>query len=226
VNRINQVVKTVRVPSHSLLAKYKPQDGTKEYKDAYSIELPRRFKLVQGTGSNQQISVEDVAGAFFTCRVFSSFEKPLLKQLTDTDDKLIHYKAFRYKPGDQVLVWTVAEREVNEILFKWEYKGLKGTTWLALPFQENVIVFGSSFPSPAALESPKIDDFLASSPKKLFIDGSRNLPDVVPLGLKVRNFFLKQIYQISVPIHRLYSKYLLHSTYTRILQEKEEMIDD
>ena len=72
---------------------------------------------------------------------------------------------------------------------------VQGTTWLALPFQENVIVFGSSFPSPAALESPKINDFLASSPKKLFIDGSRNLPDVVPLGLKVRNFFLKQIYQ-------------------------------
>ena len=31
----------------------------------------------------------------------------------------------RYQPGDEVLVWTVAEREVNEILFKWEYKGLK-----------------------------------------------------------------------------------------------------
>ena len=29
-------------------------------------------------------------------QVFSAFEKPLLKQTTNTDDRLIYYKAFRY----------------------------------------------------------------------------------------------------------------------------------
>ena len=99
---------------------------------------------------------------------------------------------------------------------------LQGTTWFCVPYKENIILFGSSFPSPANLESAKIDDFIYDTPKKLFIDGSRNLPQDVPLSVKIRNFWLKIIYNISVPVHVLYSRYLLESTLKKLLDDRDK----
>ena len=67
-----------------------------------------------------------------------------------------------------------------------------------------------------------MDDFIYDTPKKLFIDGSRNLPQDVPLSVKIRNFWLKIIYNISVPVHVLYSRYLLESTLNKLLDERDK----
>jgi len=232
VNRVNQVVKQIKVPQYTLLHKYKPKDGGKEYKDAYSIELPRRFKLVQGSGAKQQISAVDVACAFFTSNVFSRAEKPLLKRLTEfrrradqTEEKLLRLQAYRFEVGDEYLVWRVVERDLNEILLTWEFKGVKGTTWFYVPYRDNTIVFGSSFSSPASLQSPALQDFVFNSPKQLFIEGSRNLhDDHVPLTAKIRNVLLKLLYRGSVPVHQLYSKYLLKSTLDKLIEEKDSLV--
>ena len=98
----------------------------------------------------------------------------------------------------------------------------QGTTWFCVPARENVILFGSSFPSPMGLDPPQIHDFITSSPKQLFIESARTLPDVVPLGIKIRNFCYKIIYKICVPVHVLYSKYLLESTLKRLILEKDQ----
>ena len=31
----------------------------------------------------------------------------------------------RFNEGDEVLCWTVVERDLQQILLRWEYKGLK-----------------------------------------------------------------------------------------------------
>lgn len=223
-------MKQIKVPQYTLLHKYKPKDGGKEYKDAYSIELPRRFKLVQGIGAKQQISALDVARAFFTSDVFSRVEKPLLKRLSRkgshrNEESLLHLPAFRFEVGDEYLVWRVVERDLNEILLAWEYKGVKGTTWFYVPHRDNRILFGSSFTSPASLQTPTSQDFVFNSPKQLFIEGSRNLPEDhhVPLAAKIRNLLLKLAYRGSVPVHQLYSKYLLKSTLDKLIQVKDSL---
>eukprot|EP00088_Acartia_fossae_P043027 TRINITY_DN4525_c0_g1_i6.p1 TRINITY_DN4525_c0_g1~~TRINITY_DN4525_c0_g1_i6.p1 ORF type:complete len:264 (+),score=13.98 TRINITY_DN4525_c0_g1_i6:57-848(+) len=234
VNRVNMVVQKIKVQNYTLLGKHKPQDGTKEYKDAYSIDLPRRFKLVQGTGSAQEISASDLARAFFTCKLFNRFEKPILTKLVGykhsalQDVVLLNYKAFRFKEGDQILVWTVKENHLNEVLLYWEYGGLKGTTWFCVPL-DNTIQFGSSFPRPSPdSETPSVQDFITSKPKQLFIDASSNLPDSnnIPLKSKIRNFALKVLYRLSVPVHEMYSKFLLESTLERLLEMKNQDAQD
>jgi len=234
VTRVNQVVQSIKVPNYTLLGKRKNQDNIREYKDAYSIELPRQFKLVKGTGSNKEISATDVARAFFTCKVFSRFEKPILtrlcrdKRLANTDlvdTQLLGYKSFKFVEGDKVIVWTVIERDLNEILFEWEAGGIKGTTWFCVPVRDNVIYFGSSFPRPQPhSEIPTVDDFISSKPKQLFIDVATNLPPPdhpIPLSDKIRNFFTKLLFRTSVPIHQLYSKYLLKSTLEKLMEMKD-----
>jgi len=228
---VNQFVHKIKVTNYTLLGKHTNQDGTKEYKDAYQVQLPRQFKLVQGTGSSKEISVVDLARAFFTCRVFERAEKPILRRLTQvtsecSDVKLVNYKAFKFKEGDQYLVWRVIDKDMNEILLQWEYGGLKGTTWFCVPVRDNTLLFGSSFPRPQ-LDSvtPTVEDFITSKPKELFIDASSNLnPNInIPLKDKIRNYFLKLSYRLSVPVHQIYSKFLLESTMERLLEMKEEL---
>ena len=68
-------------------------------------------------------------------------------------------------------------------------------------------------------------DFVFNSPKQLFIEGSRNLhDDHVPLTAKIRNVLLKLLYRGSVPVHQLYSKYLLKSTLDKLIEEKDSLV--
>jgi len=230
-NRVNQVVQSIKVPNYTLLGKHQSQEGVKEYKDAYSIELPKRFKLVKGTGSSKEISATDVARAFFTSKVFERFEKPLLTRLLKDkqfrtglqDARLLNYKAFKFKEGDQILVWTVVARDLNEILFQWECGGIKGTTWFCVPVRDNTIYFGSSFPRPQpGSQTPSVEDFITSKPKELFIDAATNMKqnDNITLSVKIKNFFAKLLFRLSVPPHQVYSKFLLESTLERLIETK------
>jgi len=126
-------------------------------------------------------------------------------------------KGFRFKMGDRYLVWRVVGRESDEILLEWSWRGLQGTTWFHIPSNENVLVFGSSIPLPRVEERHH-----ASIPMKLYMDASRNLPPDAPVGLKVRAAVIKTLVKVVTVVHVTYSKYLLLSTYHRLLEEEEE----
>jgi len=238
VTRVNHLVRQVGVPNKSLLGKYNSQTTNrfKEYKDAYKITLPPKFKLLKNTGSLDELFVYDFARSFFTCKVFGYLEKPLIDvalktvlrndpqsqfAIRNTETEILENRRFRFKVGDQVLVWKVISRENNEILMKWEVGGLSGTSWFYIPSDENVLVFGSSFLVPR--DNYREEKQFKSEPKKLYIDAARNLPDELPNAAKVKATIFKAIFTVVTPIHRLYSKYLLLSTYNKIMKDKENI---
>lgn len=226
VTRVNQLVKQVNVPRHSLLDKYSPK--SKEYKDAYKIELPARFKLLKNTGSVNELYVHDLARNFFTSKIFQNLERPILlgslsvltKGSYTADDSVLNYGAFKFKKNDSILLWKVINRENNEILMKWEVGGVSGTSWFCIPKDENAILFGSSFMLPKA-QTDKEEIYRKKS-EQLYIDAARTLPEEVPLGLRLKNLFVNILLQTSIPVHKLYSKYLLLSTYNKIVNEEKE----
>lgn len=225
VTRVNQLVKQVNVPRHSLLYKYSSK--SKEYKDAYKIELPARFKLLKNTGSVNELYVHEFAKHFFTCKIFQNIERPILvASLTvltrgsyNADDSVLKYGAFKFKKNDSVLLWKVISRENNEILMKWEYGGASGTSWFCIPKDENALVFGSSIMLPKATSGK--EEIYKKKSEKLYIDAARTLPEEVPLGSKLKNLFVNMLLNLSIPIHKLYSKYLLLSTYNKIINEEK-----
>ena len=103
---------------------------------------------------------------------------------------------------------------------KWEVGGIQGTTWFHIPSHENCIVFGSSFPMPSLEEKEH-----RSLPMKLYVDSARNLPADAPVGLRVRNALVKGLMAGVTRVHVMYSKYLLLSTYNKILEEEERKRD-
>jgi len=226
VTRVNQLVKQVNVPRHSLLDKYSPK--SKEYKDAYKIELPARFKLLKNTGSVNELYVHDLARNFFTSKIFQNLERPILlgslsvltKGSYTADDSVLNYGAFKFKKNDSILLWKVINRENNEILMKWEVGSVSGTSWFCIPKDENALLFGSSFMLPKA-ETDKEEIYRKKS-EQLYIDAARTLPEEVPLGLRLKNLFVNMLLQTSIPVHKLYSKYLLLSTYNKIVNEEKE----
>ena len=199
-------------------------------------DLPPQYRLLKGTGSQHEVFVHDLAKQFFTCKVFRRLEGPIIKFFlygTDAlsglnpstkdksmEDRMLEMKAFKLKQGDTYLLWKVISRESDEILMKWEVGGIQGTTWFHIPSHENCIVFGSSFPMPSLEEKEH-----RSLPMKLYVDSARNLPADAPVGLRVRNALVKGLMAGVTRVHVMYSKYLLLSTYNRILEEEERKRD-
>jgi len=229
VTRVNQIVKQVKVPKHSLLDNYNTQTTNcyKEYKDAFKIELPPRFKLLKNTGSPNEILVSDLARYFFTCKIFQNLERPIIvaamklnDRRTIIGDEVLKFRAFKFQKNDTVLVWKVIRREHNEILLKWEFGSLTGTSWFCVPRDDNVLLFGSSVLIPRETSSGK-EEIYKKKPKELYIDAARTLPDKgVSLISKARSLFVNTSLSISLQVHRLYSKYLLVSTYNKILSQE------
>merc|ERR1712098_177452 len=93
------------------------------------------------------------------------------------------------------------------ILMKWEVGNLSGTSWFYIPSDEN---WGE-------------EKQYKSEPKKLYLDAARNLPSELPSASKVKATLIKAVTSIITPIHRLYSKYLLLSTYNKVMLEKEKI---
>ena len=135
----------------------------------------------------------------------------------EKSEELITLRAFKFRQKDSYLVWKVVARESDEVLMKWEAGGLEGTTWFHIPSHENVLVFGSSFPLP----STRLDQH-TSLPAKLYQDASRNLPEDAPVGLRLRSVLVKGVVDLVTQVHVLYSKYLLLSTYNKILEEEQK----
>ena len=174
-----------------------------------------------------ELYVHDFAKHFFTCKIFKYFERPILTASLSVltrgsytaDDSVLNYGAFKFKKNDSILLWKVISRENNEILLKWEAGGVSGTTWFFIPKDENALVFGSSFllPKPSGKE-----EIYKKKSEQLYIDAARTLPEEVPVGSKVKNLLVSALLSTVIPIHQLYSKYLLLSTYNQVVNEEKE----
>jgi len=222
------LVHQITVPTNSLLARHKNRQKNKEYKDAYTIQLPKRYKLLKGTGSKNEITVAGVASSFFHSNLFKKVEYPLIRLVCNDNARYpvdnhhedsmdaVQYRRFRFIEGDRVLVWTVVERRNNEILMRWEEGGVKGTTWFNLPNDENCIMFGSSIELP----SSKSDINHSGPSTKLFIQASNSLREDRPVGERVKKFLINIALGLAIPLHSLYSKYLLASTVKKLDQNK------
>ena len=181
-----------------------------------------RYKLVKNTGSLDELFVHQFARSFFTCKIFTRIEKKVLLaaraakiiEFDGGDDEVLKFKAFKFLPGDQVLVWRVIERETNEILLGWEAGRLSGTTWLHIPRDENVLVLGSSF----LLPREDSDQESVYSSEGLRLGPGWGLPTLSPGRLQ--EALVRGLTALLLPLHVQYSKYLLVSTLNKILLEE------
>ena len=134
-------------------------------------------------------------------------------------DDVLKFRAFKFQKNDTVLVWKVIRREQNEILMKWEFGHLSGTTWFCVPRDDNVLLFGSSMLIPRDNQSGQ-EEIYKKEPKELYVDAARTLPEKgVSLLSQARSLVVNAGVSLSVPLHKMYSKYLLLSTYNKILTE-------
>jgi len=181
-----------------------------------------RYKLVKNTGSLDELFVHQFARSFFTCKIFTRIEKKVLLaaraakiiEFDGGDDEVLKFKAFKFLPGDQVLVWRVIGRETNEILLGWEAGRLSGTTWLHIPRDENVLVLGSSF----LLPREDSDQESVYSSEGLRLGPGWGLPTLSPGRLQ--EALVRGLTSLLLPLHVQYSKYLLVSTLNKILLEE------
>merc|ERR1712024_211794 len=79
---------------------------------------------------------------------------------------------------------------------------------------------GDCYPVPSLEEKEH-----RSLPMKLYVDSARNLPSDAPVWLRVRASIVKGLVRGLTGVHVIYSKYLLLSTYNKILQEEERKRD-
>ena len=190
--------------------------------------MPPRFKLLKNTGSQNELLVSDLARNFFTCKIFHNLERPIIiaaMKLTDIDrivgDDVLKFRAFKFQKNDTVLLWKVIRREHNEILMKWQFGNLSGTTWFCVPRDENVLLFGSSMLIPRENPSGQ-EEIYKKEPKELYVDAARNLPEKgVSLLSRARSLVVTASLSLSLSLHKMYSKYLLLSTYNKILTEEK-----
>ena len=186
--------------------------------------MPPRFRLLKNTGSSNELLVSDLARNFFTCKIFHNLERPVIiaaMKLTDIDriigDDILKYRAFKFQKNDTVLLWKVIRREHNEILMKWEFGNLTGTTWFCVPRDENVLLFGSSLLMPK--DNSGKEEIYKKEPKELYVEAARTLPEKVSVLYQARSLVINASVSLLLPLHIMYSKYLLLSTYNKILTE-------
>ena len=190
------------------------------------MELPPRFKLLKNTGSPNELLVSDMARHFFTCKIFHNLERPIIiavMKLKDMDriigDDVLKFRAFKFQKNDSVLVWKVIRREHNEILMKWEFGSLSGTTWFCVPHDDNVLLFGSSLLMPKDHPSGQ-EEIYKKEPKELYVEAARTLPERgTSLVSQARSVIVNASLSLLIPLHKMYSKYLLVSTYNKIISE-------
>ena len=181
---------------------------------------------MKNTGSPNELLVSDLARSFFTCKIFHNLERPVIiaaMKVADIDriigDDVLKFRAFKFQKNDTVLVWKVIRREHNEILMKWEFGNLTGTTWFCVHRDDNVLLFGSSMLIPK--DKPgRQEEIYKKEPKELYVDAARNLPEKgVSMVSQARSLVVNACVSLSLSLHKMYSKYLLLSTYNKILTE-------
>ena len=199
VARLNLRVARIKVPTGSSLNRI--SNGRA---DTFVIELPKRI-----AHSNVPASVDDFARSFYRSVVFRSFEKPLLKLVYNLKEP--SFDQILFYPGDRILLWTVKERNRNEILLEWQASGFRGYTWFHV--DQSHLMFGSSVNGINTNLSPT--QLVLSS-----VDLIRNNPHEQSLGERLwkclNNFGIAGV----LSIHHFYSRLLLDSTLRTLVLEQ------
>ena len=214
VSRLSHQVKRVPAPQLSSLVQYadRRQDF---YADAFVLVLPDRVAY-----SNIPIRASDVARSFFSSKLFSSVEKPLLKLVFSLKEPLINHCHFY--PGDQVLVWTVTERNREEVLLEWNAGSFRGFTWLFISPDQKYVMLGSSIGYTGLKTHLPLNTDV--SPSSIISDSYRRFthnPYEEPILRRIVNAIGSVTFSAVIWVHQLYSRLLLKSTLkTLVLEEK------
>jgi len=213
VSRINAKVSRIAVPRASILAS-QAKDYGDFYADAFVIELPQRVAF-----SNIPVNVSQLVKSFFSCRVFSSFEKPLLKLVFSLKEPLLNKSEFYL--GEKTLLWQVAYRGNDDILMEWKGGNLRGFSWFHISSDQRLIMFGSSIGFQGSHFSQLSTDYSPLESAINSVQVLKNNPYEESIVTRIRSFMVSLISASILSVHQFYSRLLLLSTLrTLVLEEK------
>ena len=201
IARLNLRVPRIQVPTGSSLNRI--SNGRA---DTFVIELPKRI-----AHSSVPVTVDDFARSFYRSVVFRSFEKPLLKLVYNLKEP--SFDQILFYPGETILLWTVRERNRNEILLEWHWNGFRGNTWFHVSPDQSHLMFGSSIDGLRSGLSP-IQLILSS------VDLLRNNPHEQSLGERLWKCFNNFGVAGALSIHYFYSRLLLDSALRTLVLEQ------
>ena len=201
IARLNFRVSRIQVPTGSSLNRISYGKA-----DTFLIELPKRIAQ-----SKVPVSVDDFARSFYQSVVFRSFEKPLLKLVYNLKEP--SFDQILFFPGDRILLWTVKERNRNEILLEWHWNGFRGNTWFHVSPDQSHLMFGNS-----------VDGLrLGLSPVQLVlssVDLLKNNPREQSLGERLRKCCNNFGIAGALSVHYFYSRLLLVSALRTLVLEQ------
>ena len=212
LNRLNAKCVRIAVPRLSRLA-HEARSCGDGYVDTFVVHLPKRIAF-----SGVPVNVSDLARSFFNCNVFRYFEKPLLKLVFSLKEPQLDNSEFHL--GEKVLLWKVAYRSHDEILFEWKSGQFHGFTWLHVN-QNQALMFGSSI-GYSGNDSRRNGITLDYCPVKEMVSAIQQLKDnpyEQDISTRIRRFLLNFSDAIVISGHQFYSRLLLSSTLRTLILE-------
>ncbi|XP_059086900.1 uncharacterized protein LOC131883441 [Tigriopus californicus] len=165
--------------------------------------------------SREALSPSKVVQAFYTCPVFQNLERHVLKGLVGGGDPQFDGRPLKCGTTYYKL-WTITQITDEQILLKWKYGAFSGYTWFCVPKHENVIVMGSAFTLPFALDQPVTSVQASGALLRQALSTLRR--SEVPLSDRLKQSLSQIVIASALPIHQNYSRYLLVSTLKRLQQ--------
>lgn len=214
IARLNAKIPRIRVPASSPLTQYAEIRGD-IYADTFVVELPKRVAY-----SNVPVEVHHFARAFFTSQAFTGLEKPLLKLAFSLKEPQVRYSQFDER--EQVLLWTVTDRQLDDILLAWENGGFRGLTWFHVTHDRRYLMFGSSIGYGKA-DKNRIRLHTDVSPTWLLykaLNDFKDNPYELPLLRRLAEAASKVGAVGAIGVHQFYSRLLLASTLKKLVLEE------
>ena len=141
--------------------------------------------------------------------------QPLLKLLFSFSEPNIN----KFNRGDKVLLWTVTDKNHNEILLEWQSSGWRGCTYFQVTPDKRHLMFGSSIGKKNTWYQTRLE----GSPLGL-VEGTIDLLKNNPHQLSLSKRLEKSVSNISqagiIGIHQFYSRLLLISTLRTLVLEQ------
>ncbi len=211
IGRINAQVSRIAVPQLSSLAQQAEAHGD-FYADTFIIAIPQRIAY-----SNIVLPISDVTKSFFTCKVFSACEKPLLKLTLGFKEPLFDKAQFFL--GDKIFVWTTVFRTQDEILLHWSWKSLQGFTWLHVSADQRYLMLGSSIGHKESIAARLNCDYSPSKAVLLSYYQLRDNPYEENIFYRLKTALIQLCGAAVLSIHQFYSRLLLLSTLKTLVLE-------
>jgi len=212
ISRLNAKVSRIVVPPTSSLA-HQAHDYGDFYADTFVVELPQRIAF-----SNVPVNVSHLSKSFYTCKVFSSFEKPLLKLVYSLKEPL--FEKAQFYLGEKILLWQVVYRGNDEILFEWKAANLRGFSWFHVSPDNRFILFGSSIGFQGFHSSTLNTDY---SPVDSVYNAIRILKDnprEETVIRRIKHLIISASSAVILGVHQWYSRLLLASTLKTLVLEE------